>query len=322
MEFVIIILVIILASLIGFFLWDRSRREQRWKEQGEALSKMVGEKVEGSVGVFGDLRERLGELIKGTKDIEQVGKSISSFQELLRAPKFRGGFGELLLERLLADILPQDSYSLQYEFRNGETVDAVVRIGRNLVPVDSKFPLEDFERIIKAESEEEQKALRRQFTRNIKKHIDDVAKYILPDENTFDFALMYIPAENIYYETIIRGTEESDIYSYSLEKRVVPVSPNSFYAYLRVIVQGLKGLRFEKAAGEILSYVRRLQGDLDDFQEDYEIMGGHIRHAANKYDEATRKLAKFGDKLQLAGEPPIEKLPEGEAEAREQDKLL
>jgi len=322
MEFVIIILVIILASLISFFLWDRSRREQRWKEQGEALSKMVGEKVEGSVGVFGDLRERLGELIKGTKDIEEVGKSISSFQELLRAPKFRGGFGELLLERLLADILPQDSYSLQYEFRNGETVDAVVRIGRNLVPVDSKFPLEDFERIIKAESEEEQKALRRQFTRNIKKHIDDVAKYILPDENTFDFALMYIPAENIYYETIIRGTEESDIYSYSLEKRVVPVSPNSFYAYLRVIVQGLKGLRFEKAAGEILSYVRRLQGDLDDFQEDYEIMGGHIRHAANKYDEATRKLAKFGDKLQLAGEPPIEKLPEGEAEAREQDKLL
>ena len=308
---IIIILAIIVAILLGVFLRDRLRREQRWKEQGETLSKIVGEKIEGSVKVFGDVRERLGELTQKTKDIEEVGRSISSLQELLRAPKFRGGFGELLLERLLADILPQDSYSLQYKFRNGETVDAVVRIGRNLVPIDSKFPMEDFERIIKAESEEEQKAWRHQFTRSIKKHIDDVAKYILPDENTFDFALMYIPAENIYYETIIQGAEESDIYSYSLEKRVVPVSPNSFYAYLQVIVQGLKGLRFEKAAGEILSYVRRLQNDLGDFQKDYDVMGEHIRHAANKYDEATRKLVKFGDKLQLAGETQIEKLPEG-----------
>ena len=193
-----------------------------------------------------------------------------------------------------------------------------MRIGTNLVPIDSKFPIDNFERIIKAESEEEQKTLRRQFTRNIKKHIDDVAKYILPDENTFDFALMYIPAENIYYETIIRDTEESDIFSYSLEKKVVPVSPNSFYAYLQVIVQGLKGLQFEKAAGEILGYVSRLQSDLDNFQHDYEVMGEHIRHAANKYDEAGRKLARFGDKLQLAGETPVKKLPEGDTETHDE----
>lgn len=311
-------IVILLVIVIGFLLWDRLRGRQRWKEQGDTLSKVVGEKIEGSVQVFGDVRERLGELTQRTKDIQEVGKNVSSLQELLRAPKFRGGFGELLLEKLLADILPRDSYSLQYKFRNGETVDAVIEIGRNLVPIDSKFPIDDFERLIKAESEEEQKALRRQFTRNIKKHIDDVAKYILPDENTFDFALMYIPAENVYYETIIRDTEESDIFSYSLEKRVVPVSPNSFYAYLQVIVQGLKGLHFEKAAGEILAYVSRLQSDLDNFQHDYEVMGEHIRHAANKYDEAGRKLARFGDKLQLAGETPRKKLPEGDTETRDE----
>jgi len=250
-----------------------------------------------------------------------VGKDVSSLHELLRAPKFRGGFGELLLERLLADILPRGSYTLQYRFRNGGIVDAVVRIGKNKVPIDSKFPMEDFERMIKAESEEEQKALRNQFTRNIKKHIDDVAKYILPDENTFNFALMYIPAENVYYETIIRGSEDSDIFSYSLEKRVIPVSPNSFYAYLQVIVQGLKGLRFEEAAGEILAYVGRLQSDLDDFQQDYEVMGGHIHHAVKRYDEASRKLARFGDKLQRASETPVEKLPEGDVETHEQDRL-
>jgi len=312
-------IIILLAVLLSFLLWDRLQGRQRWKEQGDALSKIVGEKIEGGVGVFGDVRERLGELTKRAQDIEQVGKNISTLQELLRAPKFRGGFGELLLERLLADTLPQDSYSLQHKFRNGEVVDAVVRIGGNLVPIDSKFPIEDFQRIIKAESEEEQKTLRRQFIRNIKKHIDDVTKYILPDENTFDFALMYIPAENIYYETIIRGTEQSDIYAYSLKKKVVPVSPNSFYAYLQVVVQGLKGLHFEKAAGEILSYVSRLQNDLNDFQHDYEILGGHINHAANKYDEAGRKLARFGDKLQLAGETPIEKLPENGKETPEQE---
>ncbi len=317
MEIVIIVLLVILVILVGVFLWDRLRGRRMLKEQGETLSKIVGEKIEGSMAVFGDVRERLGELAQRTKNIEEVGKNVSSLQELLRAPKFRGGFGELLLERLLADILPADSYSLQYKFKGGETVDAVVRVGRNLVPIDSKFPIDDFERITRAESEEEQKALRRQFTRNIKKHVDDVTKYILPDENTFDFALMYIPAENIYYETIIRDTEESGIFPYSLEKKVVPVSPNSFYAYLQVIVQGLKGLQFEKAAGEILSYVRRLQSDFNDFQYDYEIMGSHIRHAANKYDEAGRKLARFGDKLQLTGETPIEKLPEGDAETHD-----
>jgi len=318
---IIIILASSLAVLVGVLIWGRFRERRMLEKQGDNLSRVVEEKIGDSLKVFGDLRERLGELTQKAKGIEEVGKSISSLQELLRAPKFRGGFGELLLERLLADILPRDFYSLQYRFRNGGTVDAVVRIGENLVPIDSKFPMEDFERMIKTESEEEQKTLRRQFARNIKKHIDDVAKYILPDEHTFDFALMYIPAENVYYETIIRCSEDSDIFSYSLEKRVIPVSPNSFCAYLQVIVQGLKGLHFEKAAGEILAYVKRLQSDFDDFQQDYEVVGGHIHHAANRYDEASRKLVRFGDKLQHASETPVEKLPEGDVETAEQDRL-
>ena len=305
-----IVIIILLAILVIFFIWDRLQQEQRWRKQGDALSKTVGERIADTTRVFGEVKERLGELTKGTQQIEEVGKNISSLQEILRAPKFRGGFGELLLERLLADILPHDNYSLQYRFGNGETVDAIIRIGDKLVPIDSKFPLEDFERILAAESEEEQTALRRQFTRTIKKHIDNVTKYILPDEGTFDFALMYIPAENVYYETILRGHEESEIYSYSLQKRVIPVSPNSFYAYLQVIILGLKGLHIESTAGEIMGHLARLQGDLDDFQVDYETLGGHIRHAAGKYDDASRKLDRFGEKLRLAGETPVEKLPE------------
>ena len=317
MEIAIIILLVI---LVGFFLWDRLRREQRWKEQSDILSKTVGERIADTTKVFGDVKERLGELTQRTEQIQELGKGILSLQEILRAPKFRGGFGELLLERLLADILPRKNYSLQYSFDNGTTVDAVIHIGEKKVPIDAKFPLEDFERILAAESEKEQAALRKQFTRTIKKHIDDVAKYILPDENTFDFALMYIPAENIYYETILRGqAEETEIYSYSLQKRVIPVSPNSFYAYLQVIILGLKGLHIERDAREILGHLGRLQGDLNDFQDDFETLGGHIRHAGGKYDEAARKLTRLGDKLQLASETPVEKLPEASTETRSED---
>ena len=309
---VIIILSVAIAVLLGVFLRDRSRGRQALEAQGEALSKIVDEKLEGNVRIFGDLREKLGELTQRTRDIQEIGRNISNLQELLRAPKFRGCFGELLLERLLADVLPQGAYSIQHRFLDGRTVDAVVRIGRNLIPVDSKFPLEDFERMVRVETDEERKALRQQFIYTIRKHVDNVSKYILPDEGTFDFALMYIPAENVYYEAVIRGTQSaewSDIYSYSLKKRVVPVSPNSFYAYLQVIVLGLKGLRFETAAHDILGYIGRLQGDLKDFEQDYEVIGGHIRHAASKYDAASRKLNRFEDKLRLAVENPAEELP-------------
>ena len=310
-----IVITILLVIIVGFFLWDRLQARQRWKEQSDTLSKTVGERIADTTKIFGEVKESLGKLTQRTEQIQAVGENISSLQDILRAPKFRGGFGELLLERLLADILPHDNYALQYEFRNGETVDAIIRIGGNLVPIDSKFPLEDFQRILAAESEEEQATLRRQFTRTIKKHIDAVTKYILPDENTFDFALMYIPAENVYYETVLRGhAEESEIYSYSLQKRVIPVSPNSFYAYLQVIILGLKGLHVEKTARDILGHLGRLQGDLQAFQGDYSTLGGHIRHTTQKYDEAAAKLTRLGEKLQLVSETPVEKLPEGDTE--------
>ena len=165
--------------------------------------------------------------------------------------------------------------------------------------------------------------LRQQFLRTIRKHVDGVSKYILPDEGTFDFALMYIPAENVYYEAVIQGTQPAggtDIYTYSLERRVVPVSPNSFYAYLQVIVLGLKGLRFETAAQEILGYIGRLQGDIRDFERDYEVIGGHIRNAASKYETASRKLDRFQERLRLAGENPAQELAADKSDGKDAEK--
>jgi DNA recombination protein RmuC len=169
------------------------------------------------------------------------------------------------------------------------------------VPVDSKFPLENFKRVIAGETEEERKAARKKFATDVKKHIDAIAsKYILPDEGTFDFALMYIPAENVYYEVILKDDafgEEKGLCAYALAQRVIPVSPNSFYAYLQAIVLGLKGLRIEKSAHEIIQHLKRLEGDFQRFRDDFDVLGKHLGNTRGKYEDAAKRLDRFGEKL-------------------------
>jgi DNA recombination protein RmuC len=256
---------------------------------------------------FGHIQSSLGRLTEASRHMEEVGKNIAGLSDILRAPKFRGGIGELLLGDLLSQILSPEHYKLQYSFSSGERVDAVIILKVGMVPVDAKFPLESFQRMIASSEGEIQKKHKREFTRAVKGHIDDVAqKYILPDEGTFDFALMYIPAENVYYETIIKDEglgEERSLLSYALEKRVIPVSPNSFYAYLQAIALGLKGLQIEKRAQEIMQYLARIEGDFDRFKDEYDTLGGHIERARKKYDDASKSLGRFEDKLIGAQDP-------------------
>ena len=179
------------------------------------------------------------------------------------------------------------------------------RLGNGMVPVDSKFPLENFKRVIETTDEAGQRAARKQFARDVKKHIDAIAsKYILPDEGTFDFALMYIPAENVYYETIIKDEDsaEASLSAYALSKRVIPVSPNSLFAYLQAIVLGLRGLRIEKSAQEIIAHLARLKGDFARFNEEFDTLGKHITNVKNRYDDAAKRLEKFDNKLQSSGD--------------------
>ena len=282
--------------------------------QLNAVTSQVSERLGNTTQVVTSVKESLGRMEEANRRIYEVGKDISSLQDLLRAPTFRGEVGEFLLANLLGQILPREHFTLKHKFKNGEIVDAVIRLGKRLVPVDSKFPLENFKKMLESSGEDEKQGSRREFVRDVKKHIDDISdKYILPDENTFDFALLYIPAENVYYETIIKDEtlgERGGICSYALSKRVIPVSPNSFYAYLQVLVLGLKGLRIEKAAEEILGNLTRLHGDLIKFKEDFEVLGKHLSNSRTKYEEAEKKLDRLGEKLLSVGEEKPPKIPQ------------
>ena len=260
----------------------------------QEANKIIGANLGSATNTFGHVKEQLGRLETTNKQIVDISKDISSLQELLRAPKFRGAMGEVLLENLLSQVLPKDHYATQYRFKSGEAVDAIIKLGERIVPVDAKFSLENFQKMLEAQDEQLKSALRKKFIQDVKNRIDEVSfKYILPQENTYDFALMYIPAENVYYEVIIK----EDIFSYSLSKKVIPVSPNTFYAYLEVICLGLKGLKVEENAKKILKSLSALEIEIDRFKEEFNILGSHLLNANTKYTDSQKRLDKLSDKL-------------------------
>jgi DNA recombination protein RmuC len=269
----------------------------RLKEITQALfesHKTVGERLDSATRVFGDVQKSLGRLEETHKQIYEISKDISSLQDLLRAPKFRGEIGETLLGKLLEDILPKENIKLQHRFKSGDIVDAVIMIGQNLISVDAKFTLENFRRFSESNSEEEKKTYYRTFIRDTKNRVDEVStKYILPDEGTFDFALMYIPSEAVYHQI----AKDDEIGLYAKSKKVVFVSPNTFYAYLQAILYGLRGISVQRNIHKIFAELTRMQGDFKKFQEDFDLMGGHLSNAAKKYNDAKVKLGNFSDKL-------------------------
>jgi DNA recombination protein RmuC len=265
--------------------------------------------------MLNEVHNKLGSLAESSKHIEEIGKDISSLQNILRAPKLRGGFGEYLLEDLLKQIFPAKNYDIQYTFRSGAQVDAVIRLGDGIVPIDSKFPLESFQRFITAEEESQKTKFKREFIKSIRLRIDEIAtKYINPQEGTFDFAMMYIPAENIFYEIIINDdltNRNYEIFNYALERHVIPVSPNSFYAYLMAIVFGLKGFRIEQQAKQIMGELSKVQSTFADFYGDFTVIGRHIKNAAAKYEDGLKSADRFSERLsKVTGIPPELKPPD------------
>jgi len=258
-----------------------------------ANTSTVGKNIAAVQATFASLQKQVGEMTEQSRQLSEVSKVVSALENVLRSPKMRGQFGEEQLENLLGLVFSKNQYAMQYRFSTGEIADAVVFLPQGSVAVDSKFPLENFRRITELTSDEEKKTARRDFLRDVRKRVDEIAtKYIRPAEGTLPFALMYVPAENVYYETIIRDDEGFQLYSHCQERRVIPVSPNSLYAYLQTIMVGLKGLQVSQRAETILREIESLKIELDKFTKAYDTVGQHIRNAASKMDEGSRLLAK------------------------------
>jgi DNA recombination protein RmuC len=265
----------------------------------QAGQSSLTQSLQSSQKTLSELHSQIGELQGTNKQMMQMGTEIKRLQNILSSPKLRGQMGEWSLDNLLSQILPKDSYKLQHAFKDGKTVDALIQLVNFSVPIDAKFPLPGFEKVVKTEDEAEKTKLRKQFIKDLNSHIDKIASdYIRPAEGTLDFAIMYIPAENVYYETIVKyAGEMQDILQYCFDKKVIPVSPNLLYAYLMTVAMGLHGLQIEKQAAEIRQNLKKLNASFADFASTWDILGKHLRNAYSQYDEGQKKLDRFGMQL-------------------------
>jgi len=261
---------------------------------------IITNQINNTTNVVTQVEGKLGQMQESSRQIFDLAKQISSLQSILQSPKMRGGLGEFLLTDLVSQCLDANSYQEQYRFAGGTVVDMALFVGKHTLCIDSKFPLENFRRMMLTENEEDRKPLRKLFLNDVKKHVNDISeKYILPDEDTFDFALMFIPAENVYYELIVK--EEGDLYSHCLKKKVIPVSPNTFYAYLQVILMGLRGFQISEQAKRILGQLQQLHNDLNRFETDFSKMGVHLRNAQSSFEGSVLRLSKLKSKVETMG---------------------
>ena len=246
-----------------------------------------------------EIQQKLGSLQAAATQMQEIGKEVSSLKSILHAPKLRGNFGEYLLYNLLKDTLPPKNFAVQYQFSDGSAVDAIIRLGKNIISVDSKFPLESFERYLSSTDSESKKKAKTEFTRSVKGRIDEISKkYIRPQEGTFDFALMYIPSESVYYEILTNDTQKGyELFDYAMKSRVIPVSPNTFYAYLMAIVYGLKGMKIEEQAESIIKKISGIQKSFTDLTEEIATLGKHLTNAGTKFSEVKEKAATIENQL-------------------------
>src|SRR5436309_9793026 len=253
-----------------------------------------------------DLSRQLGTLSEQSQRIGDLAKDIGSLQDLLRAPKARGGFGELLLERLLHDALPASAYEIQYTYRDGSRVDAIVRYAGRIVPIDAKFPNETWTALARAVDETERRAKKRAFLQQVRRHIDSVGRYVSPADGTIDFAVMYIPSESVYYDLVLREEEgEPDLRVYCADRKVIPASPNTLLAYLQVVSLGVRGLAMQERTRELQQGVAAVRREFERFVELHDQLGRHLENATKKFDETDRALSRASSAIETLAQAPI-----------------
>ncbi len=290
-SFIFIIFLITFGGMAFSVFYIKKETEKMIKEKekdGSLPVSMIKQDIEAMRKKFEDgysqINYQLGK-------VQEISRQIKEFQDFFRSPKLRGNIGEQILKDLLEQSLPKKVFSFQYKFNNGQAVDAIIKTSQGIVPIDSKFPMENFRKISLAKTEKEKEEYQKLFSRDIKKHINDIAKkYILPGEGTVDFALMYIPSESVYYEIALN---QSELLDYGYQKKIYFVSPNSFYYFLKIVIVGLEGVKIEEEAKTILSRMKSVQQEAANFSNEFSVLLNHIERTKLASDRARGKFEKM-----------------------------
>ena len=269
----------------------------------ESMQKSIDDSKEHINARLTKAAEYIGELKKEMGGLTQIGPDIRRLSETLASPKLRGNFGEEILENMLAQVLPRSGYQTQHRFSNGEVVDVAIVTGERLLPIDSKFSMENFRLMIEAKEEAAADNLRKAFLRDVKKRVDEVRKkYILPQEGTHDFALMFVPSEGVYQEVI----QDVSTMDYARSKRVIPVGPNSLFVYLQSVLMSLRGLQINRVAQQILDLVSAIKQESDKVASILGTLTNHIKNAGNTMSSVNQDFGKLQQHIHSASELQLE----------------
>ena len=274
--------------------WLKSTNE-RLDDQSKTIvstlnqsTKALNERLDNAARFISEVQKNIGEM-------SEIGHDMKELSEFLKSPKLRGNIGEQILKEILGQMLPKQSFHFQYAFKSGAIVDAAIKTVNGLVPVDAKFPMENFRKLTAGRDPEIRKTASKSFLSDVKKHLDAISKkYILTDEGTTDFALMYVPSEAVYYEIV----NSPELFDYAQTKAVLPVSPMTFYAYLKTILMSLEGQRIETEAREILKIIRGIQKDYIEVQDNLGVLSKHLTNAYNQMHQVETRFMSLGQKVQ------------------------
>jgi DNA recombination protein RmuC len=299
----------VLAQLAGIRASSESV-DRRFEELRGSLEQRVqgfearlAQEQENVASHLGEVREKMGMVFQASQKIQELAGGMTRLEDLLKPPKVRGGLGETFLEQALADVLPPGSWAMRHVFPDGTIVDAAIRVGDFLVPVDSKFPLENFRRSKEAIDESDRKRARRDFAGDVRRHVEAIAtKYIRPGDGTYDFAFMYVPSEAVYCEIVFDEDGISLADWAAAERRVIAVSPRLLHVYLATVCTGLRGMAVEERAKEILEHLSDLRREWSLVEDPFRTLGSHLRNSQKQYDAASRAFDRFGGKLETIAE--------------------
>jgi len=323
----ILLIIIAVGVVVAIFLLLRKKEEPEKKDDGSMLmlqqqinqiaqavdsklsesNKNVQEQFKHSADIIRNVTEKLTKLDETNRQVVGFADQLKSLQDILKNPKQRGILGEYYLETVLKNVLPPGSFQMQYSFSNGEIVDAVVFIDKRIIPIDSKFSLDNYNRMLQTNDPLEKKRLETAFINDLKLRIDETSKYVRPEEKTMDFAFMFIPSEAVYYDLLINKvgaiTEDTNnLIYYAGKKKVIVVSPTSFLAYLQTVLQGLRNQKISDQAQSIIKEVERLNKHLFVYSEHFNRLGQHLDTTVSSFNKAKLEFGKIDkDVIKLTG---------------------